>query len=734
MADFARTGSGMHAVAALRLEPDRPPAPGAPAHAATRSFASDAAFGGPAFFGIDGPGTSIVWTGGAGKDTKSGTNLADYLDGAGGDDHLSGLGGNDILHGGDGDDTLKGGSGDDDLYGWQGADQLFGGAGNDYIVMGRPDFFGVPGGEYGSDFADGGADVDAVVISWWNQLINGEATSITLDFGNGDFTVHGGGSDWEVCQNFEQLSYYGSDGGDIITGGPSDDFFYLGAGDDVLKAKGGNDYIYDNGGVLNIDGGDGIDTLRLDTLTTLTHGVTFKLHPGSPAEIGGALSGTVKNVEALYVNWNSGTPYADKFGGGDYADTIYSGAGNDKLDGGGGGDHLAGGAGDDVIHGGDGNDNLEGGGYNTDNTVSGSDTIYGEGGSDVIHGGADGGTLYGGAGIDDVTGNTGADVLYGGAGDDHLDGGGSHDKLYGGAGNDRLGAGEGADRIYGGSGNDTVDYDGSSYSGVTVDLLRPQDNTFDAAGDTYKSIENITGSYSGNDTLRGTDGANVLNGIWGDDVLEGRGGRDTLIGDSGQDTASYLHAPAAVVANLASPHKNTGDARGDTYSSIERLEGSRFNDRLTGDANNNGIDGGAGNDTVAGGAGADRLTGGTGRDTFVYGTAADSTGTLFDTVTDFNAKQDHFKVHSAVHAIDGKVAHGSLEFATFDADLRTALSGHLHAGRAILFTPNHGGLSGHTFLIVDQNGHAGYQTGADIVIDITGAAQLANLSAADFTT
>lgn len=39
---------------------------------------------------------------------------------------------------------------------------------------------------------------------------------------------------------------------------------------------------------------------------------------------------------------------------------------------------------------------------------------------------------------------------------------------------------------------------------------------------------------------------------------------------------------------------------------------------------------------------------------------------------------------------------------------------------AVLFTPDSGTLSGHTFLIVDINGTAGYQASADLVADITG--------------
>lgn len=38
----------------------------------------------------------------------------------------------------------------------------------------------------------------------------------------------------------------------------------------------------------------------------------------------------------------------------------------------------------------------------------------------------------------------------------------------------------------------------------------------------------------------------------------------------------------------------------------------------------------------------------------------------------------------------------------------------------VLFTADSGTLSGHTFMIVDVNGTAGYQAGADLVVDITG--------------
>jgi Ca2+-binding RTX toxin-like protein len=571
----------------------------------------------------------VAWTGTVANEFKSGSADADQLDGAGG---------NDVLHGLDGDDELRGGAGDDEIYGWQGADQLFGGDGNDWIVMGRPDFYGTPGGTYGSDIADGGNDVDMIVISWWNQLINGVATSITLDFGNGTFTVHGGGSDWEKASNFEQLSYYGSEGGDVITGGDSDDFFQLGGGNDILRAKAGDDYIYDNGGKFDIDAGTGLDTLRLDTLTLLTSGATFKLTGSGVATVGGSLSGTVKNVDILYIEWNSGTSFADFFTGGNYDDTIHGGAGNDTIEGGGGNDKLVGQAGDDVIRGGAGNDSIDGGGFlGVNPNFTGYDILYGDDGNDSLDAGSDGSTMRGGNGNDSLGGSDEVDILYGDAGNDGLYGGGGDDKIYGGDGDDGIRCDDGADRIDGGAGNDGITFYWAEVDpvtlreyGATADLEDQGNNKGrEAEGDIYISIENIHGTYNGEDTLRGNDADNILDGDGNADILEGRGGADQLIGGPGVgiralDTASYLSAPTGVIANLAAPAGNTGDAKGDTYVSIENLEGSAFADKLTGNTVANVLTGLGGNDTLAGGAGADRLDGGTGADKMDGGADSDS--------------------------------------------------------------------------------------------------------------
>jgi serralysin len=169
----------------------------------------------------------------------------------------------------------------------------------------------------------------------------------------------------------------------------------------------------------------------------------------------------------------------------------------------------------------------------------------------------------------------------------------------------------------GAAGNDTVSYS-TATAAVTVNLATTvAQNTGGGGTDTISNFENVTGG-SGNDNLTGTTGANVLDGGAGSDVLTGGAGADTLIGGAGIDTANYATSTAAVTANLANAALNTGDAAGDTYSSIENLTGGAGNDILTGDGAGNVLTGNAGNDTLTGGAGADTLNGGAGNDIFVF--------------------------------------------------------------------------------------------------------------------
>jgi VCBS repeat-containing protein len=195
------------------------------------------------------------------------------------------------------------------------------------------------------------------------------------------------------------------------------------------------------------------------------------------------------------------------------------------------------------------------------------------------------------------------DVLTGNTLDNDIDGGQGDDQLDGRDGDDLLAGGAGADILLGGSGSDTAGHAGAM-DGVLADLAQPAANSGDAEGDVYDSIENLAGSAF-DDILRGDGGSNRLEGAAGDDLLQGRAGPDLLRGGAGSDTAAYADAPEAVLADLQEVARNTGDAAGDAYDSIENLQGSAWDDELAGDGGDNELSGGLGEDVLLGRDGSD---------------------------------------------------------------------------------------------------------------------------------
>jgi len=124
---------------------------------------------------------------------------------------------------------------------------------------------------------------------------------------------------------------------------------------------------------------------------------------------------------------------------------------------------------------------------------------------------------------------------------------------------------------------------------------------------------------------------------------------------------------------------------------------------------------------ITGGLGADDLTGGALADVFVYRDLTHSTSVHYDVLHQFDFDTDKLDIIRKVKAIDGAITTGTLDAGSFDALLSAALAGHLGKHHAIQFTPDAGTLAGHTFLIVDSNGVAGYQAGADLVIETANA-------------
>jgi Ca2+-binding RTX toxin-like protein len=155
---------------------------------------------------------------------------------------------------------------------------------------------------------------------------------------------------------------------------------------------------------------------------------------------------------------------------------------------------------------------------------------------------------------------------------------------------------------------------------------------------------------------------------------------------------------------------------------------------LTGNALSNTLVGGVGNDTITGLGGKDTLTGAAGSDMFVYGAASHSTSSNFDTITDLDGAADSLDLWYQVTGVDTAIAAGTVSSRRFDSDLASTVNAtKLAAQHAVLFTPNFGSYAGETFLIVDANGVAGYQAGADLVILLgANSANMNSLTVADF--
>jgi len=363
---------------------------------------------------------------------------------------------------------------------------------------------------------------------------------------------------------------------------------------------------------------------------------------GTPSLVGGDDrifgSATVGSLLVGDVGTVSGTP---NIIGGD--DTLYGGSGDDIIAGDvgpgttigyvGGDDTLYGGGGDDTLYGQNGRDRIYVG--------AGASTAYGGDGDDYVRVNRAGDhALYGGDGIDKVSfsqsgggvnvnletgatsrgfaagvtingfenvsgSSTGWDTIYGTSGANQINTYGGNDKVYGGGGGDKIVLGNGNDYVragdaggntyYGESGTDKISYY-SSTGGVTVDLLYKTASGGAASGDTVGGFENLSGSGTGGDNIKGTNGANIIKTYGGEDRINGRNGNDKLYGGA-QD------------------------------------------DRINGGKNNDSLYGGDGRDRLDGDLGNDKLWGNASADVFVFEKGADQ-----DIIKDFQNNIDTIEI------------------------------------------------------------------------------------------
>jgi Ca2+-binding RTX toxin-like protein len=480
----------------------------------------------------------------------------------------------------------------------------------------------------GNDTVDGGDGIDSVSM-YIGDIFTGPGATVNLST-NSATSIAGGVS---TLTSIEDVG--GSQANDSITGSSGDNGLFGEAGNDTINGGDGDDLINGGQGNNTLDGGAGTDDIlsylydpaegqyfnlqyAAEFPTTWT-GVTVNLGAGTATNYAGGTD-TISGFESVV-----GTFLADNITG-DAGDNAFAGlSGNDTINGGGGTDTVFYGRWDNlgrvsVVLPGINASNPNG---VTVNLLTGT-ANDGEGGTDTL---TNIENVAGSSGNDTLIGNTLANLILGGDGNDTLDGGIGNDTLVGGAGNDTYTIDSPTDIV-------------TEEVGGGTDTILVNTNVFNLAS--YNNIENFTftnnaggnvgvGNTAANE-LTGSAGGDSFDGGEGDDTLNGGLGADTLIGGAGLDVASYANSTTGVVASLGSSGSNTGEAAGDSYTSIEGLIGSNFADTLFGDADanvlisNDGLDGvlaGGGNDTISGGAGNDLLYGQEGNDSIDGGTGDD---------------------------------------------------------------------------------------------------------------
>ena len=354
----------------------------------------------------------------------------------------------------------------------------------------------------------------------------------------------------------------------------------------------------------DINGGDGIDTLRLSATINFTTAGTSGTNTGlrnlEIIHINGAFTGTFRSdqfgaglisdnvtiqgttgTQTLVINmatsggslnmsgwswntWTSGTDvvtvngsnFDDTFTVSTVRATYTAGTGQDTID----------------FSGQSGGITLTVNGTTNANATSTSGVTY------VVNGVEN---VVGSASNDTLTGDANANILTGGAGNDTLSGAGGDDTFV-------LGSGFGTDTITGGeTGEGFGDIiDATSFTGaLTLTWTGAEAGTISDGTNTatFTQIENVY-LGGGNNTISASTftSAVTLRGQAGNDTLIGGSGNDTLIGDSNILINGSFEAGFAPNTNQVGPVTGWRNRSGESFE----IWGSGFNGEVATDGNN----------------------------------------------------------------------------------------------------------------------------------------------------
>jgi len=566
------------------------------------------------------------------------------------------------------------------------------------------------------------------------------------------------------------ITINGVDSNDTLIGTVGNDTLHGGIGDDTINSLTGNDTLFGDSGndtfqmganltaADKIDGGTNSDIVQLDgdysagvvfNATTMVNVEFLQLANGhsynlttDDATVG---NGQILTIQAGGLHAGSNVVF-DGSAETDGKFRITTGGGNDTLKGGANNDRFSSGGGNDTINGGGGNDKIA-----MANFLTAADKIDGGSGTDTVtlNGDYSAGVTFNATTMTNVeflvlaAGNSynlttnDATVALGetltiraahlGAGDALIFNGAAETNgnfvVNSGAGNDNITTGAGDDIVRTDAGVDTV-HAGGGADTINVNAFLTAADTID--GGTGTDILYLDGDYSAGVVFTATTVTNIEQFTLADGNSYNFTTDDATVA-SGQVLTIRGNA-------LDSGDTLTFDGSAETNGSFDITAGDG-NDTLIGGAGNDVIHASNGTNSLTGGGGQDILQGGTGADTFVYNFVSEATSTQYDIVRGFDTGNDTFFLNGMnVLAIDAAVNSGHLSGAHFDVDLAAAISsGQLASHDAVLFTASSGSLQGHTFLVVDVNGIAGYQAGQDLVIELDNAQNLGSLSIGNFT-
>ena len=549
------------------------------------------------------------------------------------------------VFGGDGDDrlvraqpvdgsargTMRGEGGDDylrldtdgALYGGEGNDELYvyaSGVGH-VVDAGRDDDFLTIRRMEGSVNGGQGYDVvsfDLLFTTVVRNTVDLDAgTFQNLRFSSGFATddINGTISNVEelIGDNETRDEFFGRDnavdrfigrgGDDRLVGRGGRDELFGGAGNDVLEGGDGNDVLHGGLGNDTINGGEGVDTVSYVNAAP----------DGARGEMAASGFGGV-TVDLA-------------------AGTASGGFGNDTLI---GIENVVGSRGNDILRGDAGRTVLSGGG-------DGQDTLDGRAGNDV---------LLLGNGLTDAFGGDGNDLFIVNNGGYDIDGGAGRDTLD-------LGAAEGHIELDFGSGRYVAEGIGFYVSHLTrpwdvwADTGTSEMRTFngqdlfpylvrqaevlfaDSPDDLARVLPGINDPLFSQFLIRSTELTSLATAYF-DSIEKVVGGAAsvTIIASNDRDTYDGTLSPddvldlsgftSGVDFNLATGASNNSRLDGDTFTGLEQIDGTGFDDTLRADGGDNTLNGSSGADTLDGRRGDDTLNGGFGDDILIGGIGDDA--------------------------------------------------------------------------------------------------------------